>query len=119
MNSVGESGDSWDWNPRDEPVVHNQVVAYDELRERCPVAHSESLGWSLMRHDDVLAAITDEGTFSSRVDRMVKRLTGAVGWVDPQPGKGAVPKSGKASTPKFAHRPNLAHASASTALPVL
>ena len=27
------------------------------MRERCPVAYSEFLGWSLFRYDDVLRAI--------------------------------------------------------------
>lgn len=56
-----------DWDPRAPEEFADQVRAYDELRERCPVAHSEYLGWSLLRHDDVAAAAADHVTFSSRV----------------------------------------------------
>jgi cytochrome P450 len=67
-NSRGASHDlRWDWDPRDEQIQHNQSAAYDDLRERCPVARSEALGWSLMRHDDVVEAVTDDATFSSSV----------------------------------------------------
>ena len=54
-----------DWDPRE--VGGDQVRAYDELRARCPVAHSRAQGWSLLRHADVLAALADPATFSSRV----------------------------------------------------
>ncbi len=61
----------FDWDPRDESVVHDQVSAYDSLRDRCPVAHSEAQGWSLLRHADVLGALADPETFSSRVSAHV------------------------------------------------
>lgn len=56
-----------DWDPRDPSVLADQVAAYDEVRDRCPVAHSEFLGWSVLRHDDALAVLGDPVTFSSRV----------------------------------------------------
>ena len=56
-----------DWDPRAPEVLADQVRAYGELRNGCPVAHSEYLGWSLLRHDDVAAAAADHVTFSSRV----------------------------------------------------
>jgi cytochrome P450 len=56
-----------DWDPRDEAVLADQVAAYDALRRRCPVAHSDYLGWSLLRHADVLAAAQDHTVFSSAV----------------------------------------------------
>ena len=56
-----------DWDPRDEALLADQLAAYDDLRERCPVAHSEYLGWSLLRHGDVLAAAADHDTFSNAV----------------------------------------------------
>ncbi|MCL4746575.1 MAG: cytochrome P450 [Burkholderiaceae bacterium] len=37
------------------------------MRERCPVAYSDLLGWSLFRHADVLRALNDPETFSSAV----------------------------------------------------
>ena len=56
-----------DWDPRDEAVLADQVAAYDELRRRCPVARSDFLGWSLLRHEDVLEAAREHDRFSSAV----------------------------------------------------
>lgn len=39
------------------------------MRARCPVAHSDYLGWSVFRHEDVVAVVTDHDTFSSAVSR--------------------------------------------------
>lgn len=60
-------GQPYDWDPSDESVRDDQIAAYDKLRERCPVAHSGTQGWSLLRHEDVVEALLDPGTFSSRV----------------------------------------------------
>lgn len=54
-----------DWNPRDPATLADQRHAYDELRERCPVAHSDALHWSLFRHADVVAVLNDPDTFSN------------------------------------------------------
>lgn len=54
-----------DWDPRDPSVLSDQREAYDRMRERCPVAYSEFLGWSLFRYDDVLRATGDPRTFSN------------------------------------------------------
>jgi cytochrome P450 len=56
-----------DWDPRSEAVTHDQVAAYDEMRHRCPVAHSDYLNLSLFRHDDVMRVLNDPETFSSAV----------------------------------------------------
>ncbi len=40
-------------------------------RERCPIAHSEYLGWSVLRHADVLAVLNDCSAFSNRVSTHV------------------------------------------------
>lgn len=56
-----------DWDPRDPAAKANQVGTYDELRSRCPVAHSEYLGWSVLRHADAVEVLTDPDTFSSVV----------------------------------------------------
>jgi cytochrome P450 len=37
------------------------------MRQQCPVAYSEYLGWSLFRHADVLAVLNDPVTYSSVV----------------------------------------------------
>lgn len=54
-----------DWEPRSEEVLQDQRAAYDEMRQRCPVAHSDFLGWSLFRHEDVTDVLADPATFSS------------------------------------------------------
>lgn len=61
-----------DWDPRAPEVLEDQVAAYDELRGRCPVAHSEYLGWSVLGHADVSTVLADPDTFSNVVSR---RLT--------------------------------------------
>jgi hypothetical protein len=69
VNNAEVADKLYDWDPRD--VSDDQVQAYDALRARCPVAHSEAHGWSLLRHADALAALTDPATFSSRVSAHV------------------------------------------------
>jgi cytochrome P450 len=63
-------GQAPDWDPRDHLVLEEQRAAYDGMRERCPVAHSEFLGWSLFRHADVVSVVSDPGTFSSATKRL-------------------------------------------------
>lgn len=60
-----------DWDPRAPQVVADQLAAYDAMRGRCPVAHSDYLGWTLFRHDDVAAAARDHDTFSNVVSTRV------------------------------------------------
>lgn len=57
------------WDPRSPSVVTDQIGAYDEARRRCPVAHSDYLGWSVFRHEDVVAILEDHNTFSNTVSR--------------------------------------------------
>ncbi len=56
-----------DWDPRSPEVQKNQLAAYDEMRTRCPVAHSSYLHWSVFKHTDVLRVLHDPDTFSSVV----------------------------------------------------
>lgn len=67
--SPGNEPASSDWDPRSDEVTRDQRAAYDDLRGRCPVAHSEYLGWSLFRHGDVTRVLHDHETFSSAVSR--------------------------------------------------
>jgi cytochrome P450 len=56
--------DFWtDDDHADDPYPH-----YAELRERCPVAHSDALGgyWLCTNYDDIHAVLQDARTFSSR-----------------------------------------------------
>ena len=52
-----------DWQPRDPDVLADQRRAYDEMRERCPVAHSDAMHWSVFRHADVVDVLADPDTF--------------------------------------------------------
>lgn len=54
-----------DWNPRDASILEDQRRTYDEMRERCPVAHSEFMGWSLFRHEDIATVLADPVTYSN------------------------------------------------------
>jgi cytochrome P450 len=56
-----------EWDPTSEAVLNDQVAAYDEMRRRCPVAYSDTLGWSLFRHADVARVLEDHATFSNVV----------------------------------------------------
>ena len=60
-----------DWDPRADAVQIDQISAYDELRQRCPVAHSDFLGWSLLNHHDAMTALLDHEVYSSQVSRHV------------------------------------------------
>lgn len=54
-----------DWDPQDDAVLRDQRRAYDDMRARCPVAHSDFLGWSLFRHEDIKNVLSDPETYSS------------------------------------------------------
>lgn len=56
-----------EWNPLSEDVLSNQIAAYDRVRSRCPVAHSEQLHWSLFRHEDVMRVLHSPNVFSNAV----------------------------------------------------
>jgi len=54
-----------DWDPKSDAVLRDQRAAYDEMRERCPVAYSEFMGWSLLRHEDIATVLADPKTYSN------------------------------------------------------
>ncbi len=56
-----------DWDPRSEPVQKNQIAAYDDMRGRCPVAHSAYGNWTVFRHEDTVRILDDHKTFSNVV----------------------------------------------------
>ena len=49
-----------EWDPKPESVLGDQITSYDQLRQRCPGAHSDYLGRHLIRHEEVTCAL--EGT---------------------------------------------------------
>lgn len=59
--------DDLDWDPFCSDAGKNQIERYDELRRRCPIAHSGALGWSVFRHGDVMRVLEDPDTFSNAV----------------------------------------------------
>lgn len=58
-----------DWDPRSDEARRDQRKAYDKMRRTCPVAHSDFLGWSLFRHEDVMKALLAHETFSNAVSQ--------------------------------------------------
>ncbi|CAM5789500.1 cytochrome P450 [Castellaniella caeni] len=60
-----------DWDPRAPEVLADPIAAYDRMRERCPVAHSDYLHHSVFRHADVMRILQDHTTFSSQASRFV------------------------------------------------
>lgn len=62
---------SEDWEPQSQDVQRDQRKAYDEMREHCPVAHSDFFQWSLFRHADVKQVLLDHHTYSSKVSAHV------------------------------------------------
>ncbi|WP_322994594.1 cytochrome P450 [Castellaniella sp.] len=60
-----------DWDPRAPDVLADPIAAYDRMRQRCPVAHSDYLHHSVFRHADVMRILTDHETFSSQASRFV------------------------------------------------
>lgn len=58
---------AYDWDPRDEQTLHDQIAAYDAMRRKCPVAHSEYLHWSVFGHAEAMRVLNEHETFSSRV----------------------------------------------------
>lgn len=58
-----------DWDPRSPSVLEDQRGAYDEMRETCPVAYSDFLGWSVFRYQDVADILADPTTYSSATKR--------------------------------------------------
>lgn len=55
------------WDPRSEAVTRDPLAAYDAMRQRCPVAYSDYLNWSLFRHEDVVRVLRDHQGFSNAV----------------------------------------------------
>lgn len=60
-----------DWDPRAPDVLADPIAAYDRMRQRCPIAHSDYLHYSVFRHADVVRILNDHETFSSQASRFV------------------------------------------------
>ncbi|GAA0298637.1 cytochrome P450 [Sphingomonas oligophenolica] len=62
-----------DFDPLLPETFDSANAEYAELRQRCPVAHSDAWGgfWALMKHADVAAAATDSATFITSKQNVV------------------------------------------------
>ena len=58
-----------DWDPHSDGVSQDQLSAYDQMRDRCPIAYSEQHQWSLFRHKDIMRVLMDHSTFSNAVSK--------------------------------------------------
>jgi cytochrome P450 len=58
-----------DWDPQGRQYHDEAVEVWEELRARCPVAHTERFGgaWLPVNYADVMAVAQDTATYSSRV----------------------------------------------------
>lgn len=59
------------WDPRSADFLDDPIGAYDALRQRCPVAHSDALHHSVLGHADTLRILMDPQTFSSQASRRI------------------------------------------------
>lgn len=60
-----------DWNIRSPEVLSDQRLAYDRMRDSCPVARDDDGHWTLFRHADVKQVLLDHQSFSNRVSRHI------------------------------------------------
>ena len=45
------------WEPRTSEVLDEPITAHDRMRQRCPVAYSAFLGWSLCEHSNIVSIV--------------------------------------------------------------
>lgn len=69
MNGQSQRAVFPEWDPLAPHVLEDQRSAYDDLRDRCPIAHSERLGWTVLRHADVLDVLCDHQTYRNHVSQ--------------------------------------------------
>jgi cytochrome P450 len=67
-----------DWDPLEPAALADPFAAHAELRRGCPVARSDRWGgfWSLLRHEDIIAASLDTETFVSGQKTTIPDSTG-------------------------------------------
>jgi cytochrome P450 len=68
-----------DWDPLSPATVSDPFATFSELRDRCPVAHSDRWGgfWALTRHDDIVAAALETDVFISGKKATIPDSAGA------------------------------------------
>lgn len=72
-----------DWDPLSPENAADAPAVHAEMRERCPVAHSEQFGgfWSLFNYDDIVAAARDTATYVSAPTFSVPKLDLGFPWI--------------------------------------
>jgi cytochrome P450 len=65
-----------DFDPTGPETFDSAFGLYDELRKRCPVAHTDALGgyWALTKYKDVERAATESDTFITSVQNVVPKI---------------------------------------------
>lgn len=67
MDDQSERSTHPEWDPLARDVLADQRSAYDHMRGSCPVARSDLLGRSVLRHGDVLDVLHDHDTYRNHV----------------------------------------------------
>jgi len=65
-----------DFDPQAPETFDSPYAVYEDLRNRCPVAHSQAWNgfWAFMRYDDVLNALKDSDTYITSIQNVVPKL---------------------------------------------
>jgi len=65
-----------DFDPLKSETFDSAHADYAQLRQRCPVAHTDAYGgfWALTRHDDVVRALQESDVFVTSVQNVVPRV---------------------------------------------
>ncbi|WP_019873368.1 cytochrome P450 [Sporichthya polymorpha] len=72
-----------DWSPLVPDADGTYAARFKDMRERCPVAWSDDFGgfWALTKHEDIVKACKDPGTFSSQQQFAVPHLDLGFPWL--------------------------------------
>jgi cytochrome P450 len=65
-----------DFDPLLSETFDSPYAVYSDLRQRCPVAHSQAWNgfWALLEYDDVFAALQQSDTYITSVQNVVPKL---------------------------------------------
>lgn len=65
-----------DFDPLAPETFDSPYAVYSELRQRCPVAHSQAWNgfWAFMEYDDVFAALQQSDTYITSLQNVVPKL---------------------------------------------
>jgi cytochrome P450 len=74
---MGKRPTTSEFNPLYEETFDNTHQVYEDMRKRCPVAHSENFGgfWALFKYEDIVRIQEDSNTFTVAEQNVVPRVT--------------------------------------------